>query len=128
MPVSKIPESLVDWCRSVLGDFAVLAERSHSHGESKVWHIQSALTQEAYFLKVHKRPGKRERELWAYTHAASVFGTFAPRLISSCEELPQALLLSALNGEPMEHVPLTPAQEQAAWYRAGTMLFRFHAI
>ncbi|MBC8143747.1 MAG: hypothetical protein H7Y38_20140, partial [Armatimonadetes bacterium] len=123
----ELSETLVSWCVSVIGAFTLVSDCSHPHGESQVWQLK-ATTGETYYLKAHRRSGKRDREVWAYRHVVPDFQEFAPRLVAIREELPQALLLSALPGEPMECIALTHNKQQAAWHRAGTVLRRYHSV
>lgn len=123
-----LPDVLAVWCETVIGGFVVLGNCSHPHGESQVWRLQSESSGATYYLKAHRRDGKKEREIWAYKQAAPLFDSFAPRLVAVRDDTPSALLLSALPGEPMERVSLTLEQERNAWEKAGEILFRFHSI
>ncbi len=125
---TSLPEPLAAWCETILGGYDAPGECSHPHGESRVWRLFSRTSGETCYLKAHRRDGKREREIWAYNHVVALLGGFAPRLVAVRDEPPPALLLSALPGEPMERVALTPARERNAWQQAGTALARYHTV
>lgn len=127
----SLDDELRAWAEATVGPVTVAGEKSHSHGESRVWKLRSERDQTDYYLKSHRQAGKWRGEVNAYRAgwAASLGPNLAPRLLAYRDgdnERPRAVLLSALRGEVMEKVPVAAGAERAAWRKAGAALRRLH--
>lgn len=123
---TSLPEPLHQWVHSLLNNFIVASDHSHTHGEAQVWRLSAGGKE--YFVKTHRREKKWEREVFAYEQWVPSLGAHnAPELVALYTE-PHAILLTALPGIVMEETQLTMEQELEAWRKAGSVLAQLHAI
>lgn len=128
---------LLTWCEAALQTHLVVrGEHSHSHGESRVWKLQGEVDNTVFYLKSHRRPHKWEQEAAFYEDflplAPPEMQAQTPRLFAAHDEqdeIPRALLFSALPGVPLESiVPLSLDAERKAWECAGRYYAQLHAL
>ena len=94
--------------------------RSWSGGSASVWRVEAEKV--AAYLKVHGQPRKFEQERLAYQRWLSRLPD-TPELLAVHTGSPQALLLSAVPGEP-----LLARHDPAAFVHAGAWLRQLHAL
>ncbi len=117
---------LLEWCEAVLGAVEVLADHSREHPGERTGAHQLRTDAGLCYLKTHNDPAHWHNEVHGYRAWAGVFGPNAPRLLAARDEAPLALVVTALPGQILDEVKLTPAQEQAVWRQAGTALAALH--
>lgn len=80
-----------------------------------------------YYLKLSPRPPAYECETLALRHAAPALGPGRAPHLKASDAQHLALLLTAVEGSPLDQLALTPAEEARAHRQAGTLLARLHA-
>lgn len=110
----------------MLGPVEIAADFSRAHPGERTGALRLRTDAGLCVLKILNDPASWQREVHAYRRWAPAFGTHAPRLLAARQEPPRAVLLTALPGQILEELRLSPAQEQAIWRQAGAALPALH--
>ncbi len=121
-------QTILAWCAGILGPFTLNADHTREHAGLRASAIHLSTPAGGCYIKMHRDRSHWENEVHAYEHWAPAFGELAPRLLAVRDVEPLAIVISALPGQILEHVPLDPAQEQAVWYAAGRALAALHNL
>ncbi|MDP5315317.1 aminoglycoside phosphotransferase family protein [Streptomyces poriferorum] len=119
----RFPATLHAWVQSVLGPLDRVRDASHDRDGSRVWRVTGETGD--HYVKVAPKAILYSRETRAYREAVPYLGYGnAPILRASSAEL-LALILSAVDGQPMEQEE-SPARRRTAHRQAGLLLRRLH--
>ncbi|MEU5900321.1 phosphotransferase [Streptomyces venezuelae] len=120
------PPALRAWASRALGARPAVEDVSHPRADSRVWRLDLPGAACSY-LKISPEAVMYERETFALRSAAPALGAgAAPQLrASSAEHL--ALLLTAVPGQPLTQLELSPVEEARAHRHGGALLARLHA-
>lgn len=117
---------LLVWCTRVLGAVEVLSDQSRAHPGERTGAHRLRTDAGPCYLKTHDDPAHWHSEVHGYRAWAAAFGPNAPRLLAVRDEVPLALVVTALPGRILDEVKLPVAQEREVWRRAGAALADFH--
>lgn len=117
--------ALLEFGHRVLGSEISFRFAGWDHGESQIWEVNNAAGERTY-LKSHRQHKKFQQELHAYQNWCPALAGRVPQLLAVREEEPNALLLSALPGTPLENLQLDSAAEEDAHQQAGQLLSLLH--
>lgn len=120
------PPVLIAWAGRALGARPAVKDVSHPRENSRVWRLDLPRARR-FYPKIPPEAVMYERETLALRSAAPALGSGgAPRLrASSAEDL--ALLRTAVPGQPLKHLELSPVEEAHAHRHDGALLARLHA-
>ena len=118
------PGELRDLVDAAIGGPATYRSRGWSYGISDVWEVRSD-NGTGFFLKRHKQVRKFVRERRFYEEWKPHLPDMTPDLVAV---FPNALLIGALPGEPMESALLEPEDERVVFVQAGRFLRALNAI
>ncbi len=126
MSEDRAPESILQWCASVLGPCETVSGDARFHGRTTVSRLR-AQTGHAY-LKMHKDQATWEPEVHGYEQWSRAFGDRTPKLLGVYDAGPFAILVSEMAGKNLEDAALPLGQQRAAWRAAGEALTALHDI
>ncbi len=119
---------LMRWCEEVLGRIEVLDDATREHAGNRASVLRLRTADGDYVLKRHRDGQHWHSEVHAYENWAAACGESAPRLVAVRDEEPNALLITALPGRPIEGRVLAPQAERAVWRSAGGALAKLHSL
>ena len=112
MSEDRAPESILQWCASVLGPCEAVSGDARFHGRTTVSRLR-AQTGHAY-LKIHKDQATWEPEVHGYEQWSRAFGDRTPKLLGVYDAGPFAILVSEMRGKNLEDAALPVGQQRAA--------------
>lgn len=126
-PMSN-PVTIPDEARAALDasvglGFDLEARPGRSHSSALVFRVCGPLG--TVFLKLHREPRRYEQERFFYQNLAEILGSAVPRLVG---EAPRGLVLSLLEGEPVNTLAEGTDLKARAFHEAGAFLARLHAL
>jgi Ser/Thr protein kinase RdoA (MazF antagonist) len=99
---------------------------SHEHGNAQVFCVTSATGM--FYLKHHRTLLRWQNEVSAYETFVPAITDYTPRLVAVRDDLPRAILLTALAGTAMFQTELDESHRSAAWLHAGICLAALHEL
>jgi Ser/Thr protein kinase RdoA (MazF antagonist) len=121
-------DTVLEWCASIVGPFAIATDYSTAHGGHESSTIRLLAQAGPCYLKVHRTRAHWANEVHAYEHWACAFGDHAPRLLAVRDVEPLALVIGELPGRIVERAVLSRAQERAIWRATGAALAPLHDL
>ncbi|MGW1007330.1 phosphotransferase [Streptomyces sp. NPDC002520] len=119
----RLPSALASWVEQVLGPVDRVQDVSHARANSPVWRVTGRTGD--HYVKAAPKPLPYTRETHAHRVTVPHLGHGnAPALHDSSAEL-LALILTAVNGEPLKHAELA-ARRRLAHRQADQLPRRFH--
>lgn len=125
-PNNPLPGELKVFAEQHLGRVTRAVFRGWQHAASSVWEV--CTTQGArVFVKQHVAARKFAQERNAYTTWVTQLDN-VPELLAVKEDVPRALLLSAVPGQLVQTAALSPQQLEHVYWQAGKTLGTIHAL
>ena len=117
---------VLDWCGRTIGTIELLSDHTRHHPGDRTATLRVGSAQGIRYIKIHRTRDRWAQEVHGYEKWAPFFGAYAPKLLAVLDEGPLALVVSAIEGKPLDEVDLTPEKETAVWMAAGRALNNLH--
>ncbi|MFD4029506.1 hypothetical protein ACFWVP_02970 [Streptomyces sp. NPDC058637] len=118
---TAMPGDLARWVTRTVGPVSEVRSASRERAGSRVWEV-IVRTDVRYFVKVAPEPAFYTRETFAYRHVVPVLGGGrAAALVDSSPRRP-AMVLTAVDGVPLDRRSLSHGVRREAHRQAGTLL------
>ncbi|MFD9483364.1 aminoglycoside phosphotransferase family protein [Streptomyces sp. NPDC059991] len=122
-----MPEAVHDLVTSVTGTFRVVADRSSpGTGRPRIWEVEGPHGCR-WFAKQNPGPRLQQREATAYESGwPSLLGPGRAPLMAAHDPTAQALVITAVPGQPVRGQRLAAEQEREVYRQAGQLLARLN--
>jgi Ser/Thr protein kinase RdoA (MazF antagonist) len=117
---------VLEWCGQVFGPIKLLSDHTRHHPGDRTATLRIETSNGICYVKIHRTPDRWAQEVHGYEAWAPVFGEFAPKLLAVRDEAPLALVVSAIEGKPLDEVRLSTEKEKSVWNAAGRALSSLH--
>jgi Ser/Thr protein kinase RdoA (MazF antagonist) len=123
--MTRLPLAIEGFAAETAGRFGAVIDRSWPRNGSNVWELVSD-TGQHFYLKRHSSTLFHAREVSAYQHWTARLGPGrAPVLLAADADL-QAMLVTALPGQPARELAVPGGTEAEIHRQAGMLLRRLH--
>ena len=119
-------DPVLDWCGQKFGPIKLLSDHTRHHPGDRTAALRIETSDGICYVKIHRTPDRWAQEVHGYEAWAPAFGEFAPRLLAVRDEAPLALVVSAIEGKPLDEVNLPTEKEKSVWHEAGRALSSLH--
>jgi Ser/Thr protein kinase RdoA (MazF antagonist) len=123
--VKALPGRLAALVSGVVGEIAVVADRSWPRENSAVWEVTD-VSGGRWFVKRHPSGRTHDREVFAYRHWASALGPGRAPVLAAADRQLLAVIVSGLPGYVVRDMRLAAGDEREVHRQGGILLRRFH--